>query len=107
MKPSDLYQTNVALPPPFDGGLALRLTSYEEVRVCGTRTVQLQNAAPSTISKVVSETTSAESIAREELRQGTIPLLIRRPRAVGGDGRLLRIGADLHLRPKAKRSSPE
>lgn len=99
--PADLYSRDAPLPPPFDGGQPLRLTSFEEVRVLATRVVQIQNAAPSPTLKFVDDATTAVEIAHEEMRRGIAPLVIRRPKSVGGDGRVLHIEAGRRLRPAA------
>lgn len=60
------------------------LTKYERARVLGIRIKQLNNDADPFV-EVVANTIDARFIAEEELKQGKIPFIIRRPLPNGGN----------------------
>jgi len=56
--------------------MTYRMTKYEYVRVLGTRATQLSQGAPPTIN--IGNMTNVIDIAKEELKQKTLPLIIVR-----------------------------
>lgn len=52
------------------------LTKFEKIRVLGTRATQISNGAPPTID--VRGLVTAMDIAKRELQEGKIPLVIQR-----------------------------
>ena len=52
------------------------LTKFEKIRVLGARATQISNGAPSTVD--TTGLTDALSIAKKELRENKLPLVIQR-----------------------------
>ena len=52
------------------------LTKFEKIRVLGTRATQISNGAPSTVD--VRGLLTAIDIAKRELQEGKIPLVVQR-----------------------------
>ena len=54
------------------------LTKYEKARVLGTRALQISSGAPITVDISGTGETDPLKIAAQELKKGTLPLIVRR-----------------------------
>ncbi|MFB6283302.1 MAG: DNA-directed RNA polymerase subunit K [Halobacteria archaeon] len=59
----------------MNGGSSLKYTRYERARIIGARALQISQGAPPLLEM---DTNNPVHIARRELREGALPITVRR-----------------------------